>query len=42
VFNGVSQAVGLGAMVTSLFVPEIVRTKVQIVIAPVSGLRGSF
>jgi hypothetical protein len=42
VFNGVSQALGLGTMVTSLFVPETVRTRVQIVIAPVSGVRGSF
>jgi hypothetical protein len=42
VFNGISQALGLGAIVTSLFVPEVVRTKVQIVIAPVSGVRGAF
>jgi hypothetical protein len=42
VFNGISQALGLGAIATSLFVPEIVRTKVQIVLAPVSGVRGDF
>ena len=42
VFNGISQALGLGAIVTSLFVPEVVRTKVQIVVAPVSGLHGVF
>jgi hypothetical protein len=42
VFNGISQAIGLGAIVTSLFVPEVVRTKVQIVLAPVSGVHGVF
>jgi hypothetical protein len=42
VFNGLSQAFGLGAMATSLFVPETVKTRVQIVLGPLSGVRGRF